>query len=188
VGLLHAGLIKAAFMCDLTRVATFQWSPGVNHIAFKGLYPGQPNAIYMHHPLSHRIATADTLVTSGRRPEVDFLTSVEEWYNVRWARIVADFKTTADMFGNSLLDTTVIPYVTEVAACGHEYYPLPSIIFGGRKLGLQSGQYQFLDRRPHNDMWLTIAKAFGLTTDALKAEKFMQDKTTYTGAIAGLVV
>jgi hypothetical protein len=187
VGLLHAGLIKAAFLCDLTRVATFQWSPGVNHIAFKGLYPGEPNTIYMHHPLSHRIGTSATLVTSNRAAEVEYLTRVNEWYNARWAKIIADFKATTDMFGNSLLDSTVIPYVTEVAACGHEYFPLPVMIFGGRKLGLQGGQYQYLNRRPHNDMWLTVARAFGLTVDALKAEKFMQDTTTYTGPIAGIV-
>jgi Protein of unknown function (DUF1552) len=187
VGQLHAGLLKAAFACDLTRVATFQWSPGVNHIAFKGIYPGEPNSIYMHHPLSHRITTHDTLATSGRRPEVEFLSSVEEWYSERFAKIVADFKATTDVFGNSLFDTTVIPYVTEVAACGHEYYPLPAMIFGGRKLGLKGGQYQYLDKRPHNDMWLTIAQAFGLSMDDLKSEKFMQDKSTHTGPITGLL-
>ncbi len=187
VGVLHAGLLKAAFACDLVRVATFQWSPGVNHIAFKGIYPGEPNSIYMHHPLSHRISTNDTLAVSNRRPEVDFMTSVAEWYNERFARIVADFKATPDVFGNNLLETTIIPYVTEVAACGHEYYPLPVILFGGSKLGLQGGQYQFLDRRPHNDMWLSVAQALGLSVDELKQEKFMQDSSSYTGPIAGLV-
>jgi hypothetical protein len=188
VGALHAGLIKAAFACDLVRVATFQWSPGVNHIAFKGIYPGEPDSIYMHHPLSHRISTNDTLATSGRRPEVEFMTSVAEWYNERFARIVADFKATPDVFGNNLLETTVIPYVTEVAACGHEYYPLPVILFGGSKLGLQGGQYQFLERRPHNDMWLSVAQALGLSVDQLKQERFMQDNSSSTGPIAGLVV
>jgi hypothetical protein len=85
VGALHAGLLKAAFACDMVRVATFQWSPGVNHIAYKGIYPGEPSSIYMHHPLSHRIGTKETLVTTGRRPEVEFLSSVAEWYNERFA-------------------------------------------------------------------------------------------------------
>jgi hypothetical protein len=187
VGSLHAGLLKAAFACDMVRVATFQWSPGVNHIAYKGIYPGEPSSIYMHHPLSHRIGTKDTLVTTGRRPEVEFLSSVAEWYNERFARVVADFKATVDVFGNNLLETTVIPYLTEVAACGHDYYPLPALIFGGSKLGLQGGQYQFLNRRPHNDLWLSVAQAFGLTVDDLKQEKFMQDNSSFTGPIAGLL-
>jgi hypothetical protein len=187
VGQLHAGLIKAAFACDLTRVATFQWSPGVNHIAFQGIYPGEPDSIYMHHPLSHRISTSDTLATSGRRPEVEFMSRVAEWYNERFAQIVADFKATADVYGENLLETTVIPYVTEVAACGHEYYPLPFLVFGGSKLGLQGGQYQFLDHRPHNDAWLTIAQAFGLSMDQLKDEKFMQTAAGHMAPIAGLI-
>jgi hypothetical protein len=187
VGDLHAGVIKAAFLCDLTRVATFQWSPGVNHIAFQGLYPGEPETIYQHHPVSHRITTPDTLATGNRRPEVEFLATVQEWYNRRTAGILADFKGTIDGFGNSLLDTTVVPFVTEVSACGHEYFPLPAMIFGGRLLGLQGGQYQFVDRRPHNDMWLSVAQALGLSMDDLRNEAFMQDSSNFTGPIAGLV-
>ena len=36
VGKAHAAILRAAFACDLIRVATFQWSPGTNHVAFKG--------------------------------------------------------------------------------------------------------------------------------------------------------
>jgi Protein of unknown function (DUF1552) len=187
VGKLHAGLIKAAFQCDLARVATLQWSPGVNHIAFQGFFPGQSSAIYMHHPVSHRVGGGDTLATTNRRPEVEYLANVAEWYNQRTATLLADWKTTTDSFGNSLLDTTVIPYLTEVSNCGHAYYPLPALIFGGQKLGLVGGQYRFLDKRPHNDMWLSVAQAFGLTVDDLKDETFMRDKGGHTGPIAGLL-
>src|SRR5262249_17863770 len=58
IGKLHAGIILAAFQCDIIRVATFQWSPGTNHVSFKGLMPGEPNTIYMHHPQSHKIGSA----------------------------------------------------------------------------------------------------------------------------------
>jgi hypothetical protein len=187
VGDLHAGVIKAAFLCDLTRVGTFQWSPGVNHIAFQGIYPGEPQTIYQHHPVSHRIITPDTLVTGNRRPEVNFLAAVNEWYFQRTASILADFKATLDPFGNSLLDSTVVPFVTEVSACGHEYFPLPAMIFGGRQLGLQGGQYQFVGRRPHNDMWLSVAQAFGVGIDQLQGEAFLQFSDNFTGPIPGLV-
>jgi hypothetical protein len=182
VGKLHTGVIKSAFVCDLVRVATFQWSPGVNHIAFQGLYPGEASTIYMHHPLSHRVSSADTTASiATRKPEVEFLSRVEVFYNTQTAAIIADFKATTDSFGGNLLDNTIIPYVTEVAACGHEYYPMPALLFGGQKMGIKGGQYQNLDKRPHNDFWLTVAQALGLTTDALKAEKFMQDTKSVTG-------
>ncbi len=182
VGKLHAGVIKSAFVCDLVRVATFQWSPGVNHIAFQGYYPGEASTIYMHHPLSHRVSSADTTASvATRKPEVEFLSRVEEFYNTQTAAIIADFKATTDALGGSLLDTTLIPYVTEVAACGHEYYPMPAMLFGGQKLGVKGGQYWNMDKRPYNDFWLTVAQALGLTADALKTEKFMQDTKSVTG-------
>ena len=40
IGELHQAVLMAAFQCDLTRVGLFQWSPGTNHVAFAGQYPG----------------------------------------------------------------------------------------------------------------------------------------------------
>jgi Protein of unknown function (DUF1552) len=185
IGQLHMGVIKSAFVCDLVRVATFQWSPGVNHIAFKGFYPGEPNTIYMHHPLSHRVGTGDTEVKGpNRRPEVEYLSRVDEYYATQTAAAMADFKATTDVMGGNLLASTVVPYVTEVGACGHNYSPMPGLIFGGQALGVHGGQYQLLNNRSYNDFWLTVAQALGLSKDALTAEKFLK----YTTApIAGVV-
>jgi hypothetical protein len=36
-------------------------------------------------------------------------------------------------------------------------------------------------------MWLSVAQALGLSVDQLKQEKFMQDNSSDTGPIAGLV-
>jgi hypothetical protein len=57
---LHFGVLQAAMVCDLIRVATFQYSPGTNHVAFQGMFPGEPTTIYMPHPESHKITTSDT--------------------------------------------------------------------------------------------------------------------------------
>lgn len=147
VGKAHASIIRAAFACDLIRVATFQWSPGTNHVSFGGLYPDEPSSIYMHHPLSHRITdhglvTGMTAPTSGSNlADIEFLANVQVWYNQRHADIINEFKNTADVFGANLLDQTVIPYVTEVAETTHSWGPTPAIVFGGRALGIQGGQY-----------------------------------------------
>src|SRR5215471_5914506 len=145
VGSLHAGILKAAMVCDIIRVATFQWSPGTNHVAFKGQFPGEAATIYMHHPLSHKIVTADTLVTgTGRRPEVQFLSNVQTWYNTQMATILKDWKGTTDSFGGNLFDHTIIPFLTEVAATGHEHTNMPAMLFGGKALGFVHGQYMAL--------------------------------------------
>jgi hypothetical protein len=191
IGKLHAGIILAAFQCDIIRVATFQWSPGTNHVSFKGLMPGEPNTIYMHHPQSHKIGSAS--VANGPPPTdsnagtYDFLASVHTWYNQKTADILTSFKTAVDGFGNSILDYTIIPYVTEVAETSHSRSPKPSLIFGGKKLGMQGGQFlNFSTLRPQVDVFLTIAQAYFGDTNPLShltGEVFSQSGAS---PIAGL--
>ncbi len=204
IGGLHMGIIKAAFVCDIIRVATFQWSPGTNHVArSQNQFPGETGTIYMHHPESHKIGTPDVLASvTNRNPIVGFLTNVQTWYNQQMASILAGWKTTTDAMGGNLFDNTIIPFVTEVAATGHEHVNMPAILFGGKALGFKQGQYlggQTLPsagntnaavglNRPLNDLWLTVAQAFGLSTSAepLNAEQFVKNTGGWTGPIARL--
>lgn len=184
IGDLHAGIIRSAFQCDLIRVATFQWSPGTNHVSFKEMYPNS-NKILMHHPLSHRIgSSADTLErppSGGEAADViEFLANVQTWYNTQTAAIINSFKDATDIHGGNLLDYTVIPYITEVAETTHLRDPLPAMIFGGRALGMQGGQFQNFEGggRSINDLWMTIAQAYLGTTDPLPTfadEVFFKD-------------
>jgi hypothetical protein len=188
VGGLHMGVLKAAFVCDLIRVATFQWSPGTNHVAFQGLYPPDPAGSYMHNPLAHRIGEADTLIAPpNRSPVVDFLSNVQTWYNARMAGFLADWKNTVDAYGGNLLDQTVIPFLTEIAATGALWSPLPALLFGGKALGIQNGSFWSFNNRPLNDLWITLAQAFGLSvsTPPFSLEKVAAARK-YTGVIDGL--
>ena len=170
----HAAVILAAFQCDLIRVATFQWSPGTNHVSFAGMNPASPSTIYMHHPLSHQITSRnDSLGSrpSGQRGDyIDFLSNVQTWYNQKTAQVINLFKNATLSDGSTLLDHTVMPFVTEVAETTHfPRNPIPAMIFGGRALGMQGGQYMDFENnmRPWNDYWATIAQAYLKTTDPL---------------------
>src|SRR5262245_7088708 len=98
------------------------------------------------------------------------------------AAVLTTFKNQTDpldLGGGSLLDRTLIPFVTEVPHCGHGLEPFPAFVFGGRALGMQSGQFRSLEAspRPHNDLWVTVAQAL-LGADplsALSAEAFVKD-------------
>jgi hypothetical protein len=187
VALAHLALIKAAFTCDLTRVVTFQFSPGTNHVSFGGLYPGDASAIYMHHPVSHRIGAAslnDSNPTSSNA-DVEFLCQVEMWYNQRVATFLEGLKTAVDVYNNPILDQTVVPYVTEVSRATHEHSPVPTVVFGGKNLGFQGGRFEVLGSgntmRPHNDMWLTVAAALGVPVDMLQGEAILRGD--YSGVI-----
>jgi hypothetical protein len=176
VGEAHLAVIRAAFACDLTRVVSFQYSPGTNHVAFQGFWPGNANAIYMHHPISHRIGNGDIDATTNRRPEVDFLVNIEIWYNQITAAFLSSLKTgpmATDVFGGTLLDNTVVPYVTEVARATHPWSPMPVVVFGGKNVGIKGGQFLAFPNRPHNDMWLSVAQALGVSVADLNGEKIL---------------
>jgi hypothetical protein len=175
--------------CDLTRVGLFQWSPGTNHVAFQGLWPDDPNSIYMHHPISHRVTDDNLNGGPGNESELEFLVRVESWYNEKTAELIRSLKDATDIYGGNLLDNTIVPYVTEVGRATHRLNDIPVVLFGGKNLGMQGGQFiHFEQQRMHNDMWITVAGALGVSMDALRGERgVMYDAGTYTGPIDGVV-
>jgi hypothetical protein len=186
----HAAVLQGAFELDIIRVATFQFSPGTNHVSFKGMWPSDPNRIAMHHPVSHAgaflggaSANDPNSFSGADKDRYEFLCNVQTWYNQRLADMLTKFKMTTDIFGANLLDYTVIPYVTEVAQANHSRSPKPAFLFGGTKLGLKHGTYQNFagadDRssRPQADLYLTAAQALLKTADpesVLSSERFAE--------------
>jgi hypothetical protein len=166
VGAAHSSIIRAAFACDIIRVATFEWSPGTNHVSFAGADPNSPNTIYMHHPLSHR-----KLVSSfyqGNAPTTDryiwdAMAYVQHWYFTETAKFVMGFlnqKDPLDPAGGSLLDRTVITAVSEVGNPSHDRNDASALIIGGSKLGMQPGGFQNLGNTHHNRIWASAAQPF----------------------------
>lgn len=181
IGKAHAAILLAAFQCDLIRVASFQWSPGTNHVSFKGMFPSDPNKIFMHHPLSHRNPFLNAATSNGAPPSggeardiYEFLCNVQTWYNQKMADILTSFKMATDAFGGSILDYTCVPYVTEVAESSHSRGPKPALMFGGTKLGMKHGSF-VNSERPQCDLFVTAAQAYLQTDDPmskLSGEKF----------------
>jgi hypothetical protein len=174
IGLLHLAVIKAAFTCDLTRVVTFQWSPGTNHVSFGGMWDPDPSLFRVHHGVSHS-SMGDPNVQS-------FLTQVDTWYSRVLADFVTELKTTTDAAGKSIFDTTLLPYVTEVSRGDHRRYEMPWLLFGGPDTGLQGGQLlkNPAGQRSTNDLWMACAKVFGLSDFVLG------DSDMHTTALSGV--
>ncbi len=194
LGLLHLSVIRAAFQCDVTRVATFQWMSANDHVSFNGLYPGEPDANYMNHPTSHRVSglRLETEPLPGTNHDtLEFLANVQKWLNTRTATAVAALKRTRDIFGASLLDHTIVPYVTDTANLSHARSPLPAMLFGGRALGMRGGQFADYRSalRPFADVWLTVAQAYLGSVDVkeqLAGETFMLQHGSKHGLLPGL--
>lgn len=162
VGRAHLSLIRAAFQCDLARVATFQWCSAAAQCAFGGLYPGQPEAAYRQHPVSHSVNIGTQPPIAEQRAAAEFLANVHTWYNRHTAELLVELENATDVFGGTLLDHTIVPMVTEIATAAHLRSPLPAVVCGGRALGIQGGQYLDLTSspRPFADVWLTLLQAY----------------------------
>ena len=175
IGAAHFAIIRAAFQCDIIRVATFQWSPGTNHVSFQGLYPNVAGPV-MHHPTSHVLGPgegAGPMPAAGLHQDVwNFLANVHNWYCGQFATLINTFKSATDIYGGNLLANTIIPQVTCISEASHEWAPMPALIFGGSALGMKGGQYVDVsggsaNARSLNSMWISVAQAFFQTSNPL---------------------
>jgi len=168
VGKAHMSVLKAAFICDIVRCGTFLWAPGTNHVGYKGLFPGQMNTVYQHHPQSHKIYTEDTTASASLtslNTSAQFLFAVQQWFFRNFAEGLKDWKNSFDGFGNGLLDYTVVPYVTEVLATGHQRSSMPAMIIGGKSLGFAHNKY-VKGNFTVNQFWGLIGPSVGHTSTA----------------------
>jgi hypothetical protein len=192
-GRLHLALIKAAFACDLTRVATFTWASGTSWVAFPGNLDGADLrlggtttlASAPHHPVTH--TDADDVR--------DWLTKIDTWYARQTSAALQEFDAQRDADGNRLLDNTVAVYASEGGEpMQHDQTNVPFLVFGGKNTRIQGGQLikvtdgglpstpdHAATNRSTNDVWLALAPIFGVDLPTLG------DPTQFSGPLPGLV-
>ena len=158
----HFAILRAAFVCDLTRMVTFMWATGASAISFSDF------KISDHHNTSH----------NNDRPA---LSNADRWYSQRTAPFIQSLIDTPDPRGGRLIDRTLVWYINENAE-GHDHNlsDMPFVLFGGDDVGLvQRGRIADVSGTTSNDLWLSIAATFGMP-----AVKSLQ--TPFTGPIPGL--
>lgn len=151
VGEAQLAIARAALACDLTNVVTFLWSAAASRVNFTDLYPGMGTV--QHHALSHR--NLDD--ASVWRP----MAAIDRWYAERTAEFVRALGSQPAAGGGSLLDRTLVVYLSEVSrAHVHSFTQLPVVLFGGSHVGLAAGPVIDVGDRSTNDLWLSIARRF----------------------------
>jgi hypothetical protein len=183
----YLALIKTAFLCDLTRVVTFSWSSATSWVTFPGTFDGanlNGVATSPHYP---PLSSSDT-------NSVAWWTAIDRFYAQQSSLAIQSIAAATDIDGNSLLDNTVVVYVTELSRrWDHDQRNMPLLVFGGKNTGLKGGTFLKITdgtlpsqtgssagNRPFNDFWLALAPAFGVDLRALGAAK------QFTGPINGL--
>jgi hypothetical protein len=152
VGALQMDLLTMALACDLTRVASMQWSRSVSQVRFTWL-----NIPDGHHDLSHRSDTDSDAVNK--------LTRINTWYAQQMADLIARLKNTPDGAGGTLFDNTLILWSNELAKGNtHSRQDAPYVLAGNAGGGLRTGRFVSYEGQglPHNNMMVSILNAFDI--------------------------
>jgi Protein of unknown function (DUF1552) len=160
-------IISAAFQCDLTRVATFTFAHGNSALEFSHILPGDVTTDGGHHDVSHNTGAG---LAQAR---------IDRFYCDTLAAFLTNMKSIPDGSG-TLLDNTLVVFFNEVSdGNSHSIDNMPVAMFGGKSLGLQTGQHLHFNGAWMNDVWSAVAGAFGETM------KF-GDAAYSKGPVAGL--
>jgi hypothetical protein len=164
-------LITAAFACDLTRVASFQYAYGETDnfpYPFLGINEG-------HHTISH---APDSDAAAWEK-----IAKIRVWYAEKFSRLLERLDSIPEGNG-TLLDNCLVVWGTEVGVGNtHSFRSTPFVVAGGAGGAVPTGRYlEFGEKLDHNRLLVSLCHAMGL-----------QDVNTFgnidggTGPLPGLV-
>jgi hypothetical protein len=119
-------LIAVALQTDSTRVVTFETGMEAGGFNFKEI-----NIPQTHHTLSHYDGDMDLLAKLGQ---------CDTYLIEQYAYFLDRLRTLKEADGTPLLDRTMVLYGSGMSI-GHSKYNLPTVLAGGRALGLRQGQH-----------------------------------------------
>lgn len=165
---LQLDLLALALACDLTRVASVQFSTAINNIGFPWL-----NSTAEGHNLSHR-GPSDTAAREQ-------LTARARWYADQIAYLARqlDAITEGD---RTVLDNTVLVWGNELSlGNSHSHVDIPFMLLGSAGGHFRTGRYLQFDRQPHNRLLVSLLQSMGLDSTSFGHPDFGSQ-----GALAGL--
>jgi hypothetical protein len=160
-------ILAMALACDLTRVASLQYSHALSPAVFSFL--GQQET---HHDLSHQqpqpyqvmdLNAPTAAEQTQYAPIWDKLTAINVWYSEQVAYLAQ--RLSEIPYGDrTLLDQTALCWGNELDnGSSHDHVNHPFVIIGGAGGKLKTGQVLKFpkDARAHNDLLVTLATAMG---------------------------
>jgi hypothetical protein len=140
-----------ALACDLTRVATLQWTNSATTKVFNFLGPDITEG---HHPMAHN-GYADP---ANR----ERLTRISAFYAEQLAYLVAKLKSMPEGDG-SVFDNTLIFWTNEHADGNHLRQGMPYVLAGSAGGALKTGRYVVQPKQvAHNDLLISLLHAMGV--------------------------
>lgn len=157
-------MVGAAFACDLTRIASVQLSRGFSQIVHSWV-----GAREGHHTISHNDGDNRGM-----------LSAIDTWYAEQFAYMLGVLDSIPEGDG-SVLDNTLVAWGREMATTSHRMQPVPLILAGNARGGLQTGRWLNVEREPHAKVLVSICQLMGVDIDGVG------DRDRDSGPLPGLV-
>jgi hypothetical protein len=150
------GIIRAAFMCDVTRVASFTFADGNNGM--------RPHSYVVNPTFSIEGEHHGDVSHGGSGPDaVTAKVETDRFYGDLTAAALGEM-TKIPEGGATLLDNTLSFYFSECSiGDDHNTKDMPIAFFGGKFLKLRVGNFlSFAPSIYMNDVWTTVLNAWGV--------------------------
>lgn len=141
-------LMVMAFTCDLTRVISYAFSNGMSGRVYSNLGIGGG-----HHNISHH---------GGRESNYVELRAIDTYHMEEFADLCKKLKAQVDVLGQSLLDSCMILYSSEIADGNtHSHYDLPVVLVGKGNGKIRSGRHINTNSGKMADLFVAMMQHVG---------------------------
>lgn len=167
LGAAQMDLLVAALACDLTRVASLQWSHTVSPMV-----PSWLQLTEAHHELSHMADVAG----------VAKFVKAERWFATQFGLLLDKLKATPDpLGGGSLFDTSLVLWCKEMGdSRAHVCEGVPMVLAGKANGALTPGKYLRTSGESHQKLLVSLCHLMGLSNGSFG------DPSKGMGPLAGL--
>lgn len=156
--------------CDLTRVASLQWSASVSSVVFSWL--GHQAS---HHDISHYGDDDPTM-----SPQIS---QINTWY-AEQVKYLLDALAAVPEGDGTLLDHTLVVWGNELSrGNSHGNLPVPFLMAGGANGMIETGRYLDYGQTAHNRMLVSICHIMGLADQM----SFGDNDPSGDGGLTGLL-
>ncbi len=141
-------LMVMAFTCDLTRVISYAFSNGMSGRVYNHLGIGGG-----HHNISHH---------GGRESNYVELRAIDTYHMEEFADLCKKLKAQVDVQGQSLLDSCMVLYSSEIADGNtHSHYDLPVVLVGKGNGKIKSGRHINTNSGKMADLFVAMMQHVG---------------------------
>jgi len=194
IGKLQMDMMVLALQCDLTRVASLQWSTAESTVIHTWL-PLEYQGTREHHMMTHNesvdVSAMAAMVDQATALTIrSDLTKIHNWYAQQFAYMLGKLKAIDEGNGKSVLDNMLFYWCNELGQGGkHTYFNVPMVLAGSCGGQLPTGRYLdylggltpgFGNGVAHNKLFVTFLKLFGIDENTF-------GDPDYAGVISGLV-